>query len=281
MTSSPPVERERRAAGEQVRERPCGPALETVRERGPVGEAREPLDEVGEGRRLPVERRRIGADARIVVGRAQGPVEGRTLVAGEATGHRGGEPREGSDLGRERTIGRGTGERERVEAHAGCAEIEVRPAELVGQPAVVAQRIHREHPDPADETAAHLGAREHRLAGPGLAQHDRVVARVGEPVEHDRRPARLGPPVQVPRGLVQVRGGVEEGGGERCRSQGCARRAAVGAGPGRAARQASASRNVATSSSSPVPRPSSLVDSIRSVRLARSSASRSRTVSTR
>ena len=55
------------------------------------------------------------------------------------------------------------------------------------------------------------------LPVPVWPEHDRVVARVGEPVEHDRRAARPGPPVQVPRGLVQVRRGVEEGGGERCR----------------------------------------------------------------
>ena len=83
-------------------------------------------------------------------------------------------------------------------------ELEVRPTELVSQAAIVAQGIHREDADPAHETAAHLGSREHRLAGAGLAQDDGVVARMGEAVEHDRRAARPGSAVQVPRRLVQV-----------------------------------------------------------------------------
>ena len=64
------------------------------------------------------------------------------------------------------------------------------------------ERVDRQHPDAPDETAAHLGAGEHRLARPGLAQHDRVVAGVREPIEDDRRAARPGPPVQMARRLV-------------------------------------------------------------------------------
>ena len=78
----PPVERERRPAGEQVGERPARPALEPMGERRPAGRAREPLDEVGEGRRLAVERRRVGADARRLVGRRAG--RGRAPVARRA-----------------------------------------------------------------------------------------------------------------------------------------------------------------------------------------------------
>ncbi len=53
------------------------------------------------------------------------------------------------------------------------------------------------------------------LPVPVWPEHDRVVARVGEPVEHDRRTAGPCPPVQVPRRLVQVRRRVEQARGER------------------------------------------------------------------
>jgi hypothetical protein len=81
-------------------------------------------------------------------------------------------------------------------------------------PPSVSERIDAEDADAAHEAARHLGSREHRLALAGLAQDDRVVALVGEPIEHDRRAGRPCPAIQVPRRLVQVRCRVEQRRGE-------------------------------------------------------------------
>ena len=142
-------------------------------------------------------------------------VERRPLLARQAAGHRRGETGEACDLGGERPVGDGPREGEGVDRDPRRPEVEVRPAELRREPPVVAQRIHREHPDAPDQAAAHLGAREHRLAGAGLAEHDRVVAGVREPVEHDRGAARADPAHEVPARLVEVRGGMEQAGRER------------------------------------------------------------------
>ena len=228
----PPVERERRAAGEQVRERSAAQRSSRWASGAPSASAAS----------RSTRSARVGGVRSSDAG--SGPMPASSYVARRARSRAGRSSRV-----RPPAIAAASRVRAAILAvsapsvaapvnanglrpDARCAEIEVRPAELVGEPAVVAQRIHREHPDPADEAAAHLGAGEHRLAGPGLAQHDRVVAGVGEPVEHDRRAARPGPAVQVPARLVQVRGGVEEAGGERRRVE-----VALGERPRRRTRQ--------------------------------------------
>ena len=86
---------------------------------------------------------------------------------------------------------------------------------------------------------------EHRLALAGLAENDRVVALVGEPVEDDRRAARPRPPVEVAGRLVQVRRRMQERRREARAVEVALADRALTAGPGRADAQASPMRSVA------------------------------------
>ena len=100
------IERERRPAREQVGERARRPALQAMGEGRAAVEPWEVVHEIGERRRWAIERRWVGADARGLVGRTEGSIERRSLIAGEATGHRGDESGEGGDLRREGAVGR-------------------------------------------------------------------------------------------------------------------------------------------------------------------------------
>ena len=109
---------------------------------GHLGEA---LDEGRQGRRPPLVARRVGTDAGRLVRRPERPVERRSLVAREAARHGAGEPADQRELGGEGTLASAGVHRQRVEPTA-RAELDVGPAERLGQPAVVAERVDAHAP---------------------------------------------------------------------------------------------------------------------------------------